>query len=1297
MRNQLVSIVRLCLLVLFASLTAACGGGGGGGGAPTLNSIEINPAAPALAKGTSMQLTAQAIYSDGTKVDVTNEVTWLSADSTVATIDVVTSKGRLLAHQVGTSLITASMDGKSATATATVTPAQAVRVDVTPADTSLAKGTTQALTATATFTDDSTLDVTRDASWSSDTPARAAVGNSGADKGRVTGNAVGDAIIRASFQGRTGTATVTVTPATLVRVEVSPATLSLAKGTEKALKAIAVFSDATTVDVTAESVWSSSATATVSVENGAATKGLAKALAVGSAKISAAYLSATGDSNLTVTSAEVVRVEISPPSPSIAKGTSQQLSATAIFTDATTQNVTAAAIWSSSQPAVATISNAAGSSGLAQAVAVGTTAIQASYQGVTATANLEVTPALVSRVDVTPSAPAIAKGLTQQFTAMAVFTDATTQDVTAMATWASADPAVASVSNAAEQKGLAQGLSVGSSEISASFQGLSGRATLKVSAATVVRLEISPTAATLAKGTARQFSATAVFTDNSTQTVTKSAAWTSSDTGVATVGNAADTAGFVQSVKQGTAEITAAHAGFDAKATLTVTPAVLVRVDVTPVEAQIPLGRTQQFTATGVYSDSTTQNLTDTAAWTSSDTGVLEVGNAAGAKGLAAARAVGTATIKAAVGDLEGSSQARVTAAALTSIQIAPANSRVAASFEVPFQATGLFSDGSRRDVTADVTWGTVDASIATISNASGSKGVATGLTAGTTGVTAQQGGVSASTLLTVTSATLSSIEVSPSSLSLPLGLKQQYRAIGSFSDGSTQDITVQVTWSSEDAGKATVSNAPETAGLVTSVATGGPLAITASREAIAGAASLTVSNAALVSIAVTPATATIPKGTQQQFKATGSFTDNSTADITASVTWGSSDAAIVNISNADAERGLATGLTVGSVTINAIAGTVSGSTSLSVSPAVLRTLVVTPEIKELAKGLKQQFKATGSYSDSSVRDITAEVTWSSSDATIASISNAAIDAGLASTLKVGEVTISAASGEIADTATLTVSAATLTDITIEPVGATVAAGLSVQLSATGHFTDGGSESLTDSVTWESSDPGIAEVSNGVNTRGLAYGKASGSATIRAIHQDSGIVGAIQLAVSPAVLMSITVSPTGADTPVGFFRQYQAFGQFSDGIEREVTAQVSWSTVDPEVLVFETRDGSSNWAKAVSVGATTVIANLGGVTGTTSARGVSASLLSIAVTPADSTIARDTTLQFSAQGSFAGGLSLPLTTQVTWTSSNTRAATISNAEGSKGLATAGTLLGTTTISATAGATTGSTTLRRVVN
>jgi uncharacterized protein YjdB len=89
---------------------------------------------------------------------------------------------------------------------------------------------------------------------------------------------------------------------------------------------------------------------------------------------------------------------------------------------------------------------------------------------------------------------------------------------------------------------------------------------------------------------------------------------------------------------------------------------------------------------------------------------------------------------------------------------------------------------------------------------------------------------------LTVNNAlTLTSISVTPQTVSLPIGATQQFTATGTYSDGSNGNITSSATWTSSDVSVATIS----ATGIATGVAEG-PTTITATVGAIYGSASLT-------------------------------------------------------------------------------------------------------------------------------------------------------------------------------------------------------------------------------------------------------------------------------------------------------------------------------------------------------------------------------------------------------------------------------------------------------------------------
>jgi len=131
----------------------------------------------------------------------------------------------------------------------------------------------------------------------------------------------------------------------------------------------------------------------------------------------------------------------------------------------------------------------------------------------------------------------------------------------------------------------------------------------------------------------------------------------------------------------------------------------------------------------------------------------------------------------------------------LTSISVGPPNITLAVGSSRQFTATGLYSDGSRQDISTSVTWTSATPAVASISNVSGTNGVATAAGAGSTLLTATLGTLSGTTTLKVTSAKLLSIGVTPPSPTIAQGTTQQFTATGVYSDNTVQNLTSVVTW----------------------------------------------------------------------------------------------------------------------------------------------------------------------------------------------------------------------------------------------------------------------------------------------------------------------------------------------------------------------------------------------------------------------------------------------------------------------------------------------------------------------
>ncbi|MFO0390925.1 MAG: beta strand repeat-containing protein [Planctomycetota bacterium] len=911
--------------------------------------MEVTPAAPVIARGTTLQLAATARRTDGTTRPVTALVDWSSSDPAVARFDQPDAPGRVTAVGTGTVTLRAAWlpDGTTGNVTLVVTDAALVSLSLTPAAAATPLGLARSFTATGTFTDGSTQDLTESVTWTAWPTGVATISNATSSRGVATSLAPGSATITATHPGSgiAGTADFTVTTAELVAIGVTPTSPSVPLGLTRAFTATGTYTDGTTQDLTGSVTWSSSATGIAGISNAVGSQGVATTLSLGSTTITATDQATglAGSTPLTVNSAALVAVAVTPTRPAVPLGLTRAFTATGTYTDGSTQDLTTAVTWTAWPTGFAAVSNAMGSQGLATSLATGSTTITATdpASGLADSTPLTVTAATLVALAVTPTNPSVPLGLTQAFTATGTYSNGTIQDLTTAVTWSSLAMTIAPISNADGSRGVATTLAAGSTTITATdpASGLADSAGLTVTTAQLVSIGVTPTNPSVPLGLTQAFTATGTYTDGTTQDLTGSVTWSSWPAGIAAISNAEGFRGVATSLASGNTTITATHpaTGIADSTPLTVSSAVLLSLAVTPTNPSVPLGVTQTFTATGTYTDGTTQDLTGSVTWSSWAAGIAGMSNAAADRGIASTLAPGATTITATdpASGIAGSTAFTVTTAQLVSLAVTPSNPSVPLGLTRAFTATGTYTDGTTQDLTSAVMWSSFITAVASISNADGSRGLATTLANGSTTITATDPttSIAGGTGLTVTAAQLASLAVTPSNSTVPLGLTRVFTATGTYTDGTTQDLTTSVTWSSSSTAVATISNAEGSQVVGTTLATGSTI-ITATHPAtgIAGSTALTVTGAALVSIAVAPANPTIVTGQTQAFTAVGTYTDGTTQNVTATVTWSSYAIAIAAISNAAGTRGLATALSAGTTTITAAdpASGITATTSLS-------------------------------------------------------------------------------------------------------------------------------------------------------------------------------------------------------------------------------------------------------------------------------------------------------------------------------------------------------------------------------
>jgi hypothetical protein len=555
----------------------------------------------------------------------------------------------------------------------------------------------------------------------------------------------------------------------------------------------------------------------------------------------------------------------------------------------------------------------------------------------------------------------VSVGGTAQFTATGTYSNGTTQNITGQVTWSSSNTALVTIN----ASGLATGVAAGTATIQASLSGVNGSMQVTVTAATATLQSIAVTAPSLsiAQGTTDQFTATGTYSNGTIQNLTSQVTWTSSNTAVATI----SASGLATSAAAGSTTIQASLSGINGSAQLTVTlPTSLPNYGSGFTSAGLTLNGSATINGTrlrltdggageaGSAFFSTPVNVTTfTSVFTFQDTsasadglcfvieasGPTALGTSGGALGYAGTTGPLSTNSLCVDFDLYNNvTFSEISNTGLFTDGASPANGAGSTAGSLSFQSGDVMSvqmsyDGTTlamqiTDTVTNATYGT--SFTVNIPSLVGGSTAYVGFTGGTGGLTAIQD------ILTWTYSPTLGMSVAPTITTQPLNQTVAAGQMATFSVVASGSIPLSYQWL-ENAGSGFTSISGANSGSYTTSATtstnsGTTFKVTVTNSqgsATSNAATLTVSAATPVSIAVTPANSSVAAGSTLQFAATGTYSDQSTANITSSVSWASSNTTAATISTA----GLATGVTAGqSTTISATQSSIIGSTSLTVA-----------------------------------------------------------------------------------------------------------------------------------------------------------------------------------------------------------------------------------------------------------------------------------------------------------------------------------------------------------------------------
>ena len=167
-----------------------------------------------------------------------------------------------------------------------------------------------------------------------------------------------------------------------------------------------------------------------------------------------------------------------------------------------------------------------------------------------------------------------------------------------------------------------------------------------------------------------------------------------------------------------------------------------------------------------------------------------------------------------------------------------------------------------------------------------------------------------------------------------------------------------------------------------------------------------------------------------------------------------------------------------------------------------------------------------------------------------------------------------------------------LSSIAVTPSTPSITIGNTQQMTATGTYEDGSTQTVTTKVSWTTSDSTVATV----GSTGLVTGVSTGTASITAT--SGSISGATTVTVTVANLASLSISPTSASISSGQTQAFYATGHLKDGSIVDITDAVTWSSSNTSAAVMSS-SGIATGQTVTSSQTTNITATSGSVTSNT--------------------------------------------------------------------------------------------------
>jgi len=919
----------------------------------------------------------------------------------------------------------------------------------------------------------------------------------------------------------------------LTAVEVTPATLTLAPLATRQFVATAVYNTGRRQDITAVADWTTGDSKHAEVSTAHGSRGLVTAGDPGTVEIRASLQHGTsrtrGIANLTVYAGPLVSIFTKPTTKNVELGINAAFKARGLYQNGYEADLTKAVTWTSSNTAVATISNTAPNQGIVTPKALGTTVIRAKHVPTNLQNTVEdgTTKVLspITRIEFDQRNLTLGIGMKSDLRVYGYRADGSRSNISEKVDYSMSAPGVIAISNQAATAGEVTALANGTVTVNANDPvrnlNTAGKSASVQVAGTLVSLEVRPNPFRVAIGELRNPQAIGILSSGlETPDLRRRVNWQTTHPAIASVSTISETYGAVQGHQLGATQLRATEPS-TGKVSAPVPVTVQGQITSVSIEPkEIRLGRNMKLplSARGNRSNGSDTDISSSVEWAISPPTIGTIDE----DGVLATLSVnGSATIRATIpGGLSSSdsgNDATLTVEGqLVGLAVEPELLRVQLDIRRRAQAIGKLSTGAdTNDLREVVDWSVANPAVAQVGTGVVvpgeedplDRGELVGIETGRTTLTAREPvtGITSTEVDNVqVVGEILGIELEPGNDGLvPLTTPTLYKVRATFSDQSTGNVSDKCTWTIDDASVALVDNTLPGKGLITGLIQGERTTVRVDCDGLRDDATVRVVGDE-IALEVDPATFRGTALRTKRFRAAAIYEEGEKADVTNESTWSSTNPIVAKVD--PEEPGRVKFLSDGVATIFAVSplGHI-GMCDLTVVGGVTE-IRISPNRATIRGSNGRQLLATAQTSDNQRRLVTKDVIWSSDNEDVVRLSEVEGEEGLLLSANLeGTAIITATLGDVEATAEIRVKSL-LESIQLRPDRRIITVGQNRRVTALGQYDDGDSRPMTPFVEFSSTNPAVAEVLSHGNEAGKVTALAPGIAKIKATDPSTGIV-----------------------------------------------------------------------------------------------------------------------------------------------------------------------------------------------